>query len=64
MRKCHKSNGKVRCGVKNNLLNVGHSYASKFDYMQVQLIAKVSVQNDCYKKHNQKLHHAEYCNEK
>ena len=30
----------------NDLFNVFHSSASNFDYLQVQLIEKVSVQND------------------
>ena len=38
--------GKVRCGVANHLLNVRQSSASNFEYLQVQLIEKVSVQND------------------
>ena len=38
--------GKVRCGVANHLLNVCQSSASNFEYLQVQLIEKVSVQND------------------
>ena len=38
--------GKIRCGVANHLLNVCHSSASKFEYLQLQLIEKVSVQND------------------
>ena len=45
----HKNNtntGKVRCGMATHLLNVCHSSASKFEYLQVQLIRKVSVQND------------------
>ena len=45
----HKSNintGKVRCGVENHLLNVCRSSASKFEFLQVQLIEKISVQND------------------
>ena len=45
----HKSDintGKVKCGVTNYLLNVCRSSASKFEYLQVQLIEKVSVQND------------------
>ena len=45
----HKSDintGKVRCGVPIHLLNVCRSSASKFEYLQVQLIEKVSVQND------------------
>ena len=44
----HKSDintGKVRCGVANHLLNVCRSSTSKFEYLQVQLIEKVSVQN-------------------
>ena len=45
----HKSDintGKVKCDVTNYLLNVCHSSASKFEYLQVQLIEKVSIQND------------------
>ena len=45
----HKSDtntGKVKCGVADHLLNVCRSSASKFEYLQVQLIEKVSVQND------------------
>ena len=45
----HKSyinTSKIRCGVANHLLNVCPSSASKFEYLQVQLIEKVSVQND------------------
>ena len=38
--------GNIRCGVANHLLNVCHSSASKFEYLQLQLIEKVSVQND------------------
>ena len=38
--------GKVRCGVANHLLNVCQSSASNVEYLQVQLIEKVSVQND------------------
>ena len=38
--------GKVRCSVLNHLLNVCRSSAIKFEYLQVQLIEKVSVQND------------------
>ena len=34
------------CVVANNLLNVCRSSASKFEFLQVQLIKKVSVQND------------------
>ena len=37
---------KVRYGVANHLLNVCRSSASKFEYFQLQLIEKVSVQND------------------
>ena len=45
----HKSDintGKVRCGVANHLLNVCHSSTSRFEYLHLQLIEKVSVQND------------------
>ena len=45
----HKSDvntGKVRFGVANNLPNVCRSSTSKFEYLQVQLIEEVSVQND------------------
>ena len=45
----HKSDintSKIRCGVANHLLNVCRSSASKFEYFQVQLIEKVSMQND------------------
>ena len=45
----HKSDintGKIRCGVVNHLLNVCRSSTRKFEYLQVQLIEKVSVQND------------------
>ena len=45
----HKSDintGKLRCGVANHLLNVYHSSTSKFEYLQLQLIEKISVQND------------------
>ena len=38
--------GKVRCGVVNHLLDVCRSSTGKFEYLQVQLIEKVSVQND------------------
>ena len=44
----HKSDintGKIRCGVANHLLNVSHYSAGKFEYLQVQLIEKVSIQN-------------------
>ena len=44
----HKSDintGKVRCGVANHLLNVCHSEGNKFEYLQVQLIEQVSVNN-------------------
>ena len=45
----HKSDinpGKVSCGLINHLLNVSRSSTSKFEYLQVQLIEKVSAQND------------------
>ena len=45
----HKSDintGKIRCGAASRLLNVCCSLARKFEYLQVQLIEKVSVQND------------------
>ena len=45
----HKSDintGKARCGVANHLLNICRSSASKFEYLQVKLLEKVSVQND------------------
>ena len=45
----HKSDintGKMRCVVANHLLNVCRSSTSNFEYLQVQLIEKVSVQND------------------
>ena len=45
----HKSDintGKVRCGEANHLLNVSCSSASNFENLQVQLIEKVTVQND------------------
>ena len=44
----HKSDlntGKIRCGVANHLLNVCCTSTSKFEYLQVQLIKSVSVQN-------------------
>ena len=44
----HKSDistGKVRCGVANYLLNVCHSEGNKFEYLQIQLIEQVSVNN-------------------
>ena len=34
------------CGVTNYLLNVCCSSVSKFQYLQVQLLEKASVQND------------------
>ena len=37
---------KLGYGVANHLLNICRSSASKFDYVQVQLIENVSVQND------------------
>ena len=45
----HKSDintDKVRCSVASHFFNVCRSSASKFKYLQVQLIEKVSVQND------------------
>lgn len=36
---------KVKCVVANHLLNVCRSSATKFQYLQVQLIEMVSVQN-------------------
>ena len=45
----HKSvinTDKIRCGVTNNLLNVCCSSTRKFEYLQLQLIVKVPVQND------------------
>ena len=45
----HKSDiniGNITCGVAKHLLNVCHSSASKFEYLQEQLIKKFSVQND------------------
>ena len=45
----HKSDintGKIRCGVVKHLLNVCRSSTRKFEYLQVQLIENVSVQND------------------
>ena len=47
--KSHKSDintGKVSCDVASHILNVCCSSASKFEYLQVQLIENVSVQND------------------
>ena len=44
----HKSDintGKVRCGVANHLLNVCQSEGNKFEYLQIQLIEQVSVNN-------------------
>ena len=44
----HKSDintGKVRCRVANHLLNVCHSDCNKFEYLQIQLIEQVSVNN-------------------
>ena len=37
--------GKVRCGVANHRLNVCHSEGNKFEYLQIQLIEQVSVNN-------------------
>ena len=45
----HKSDintGKMRRVVANHLLNVCRSSISNFEYLQVQLREKVSVQND------------------
>ena len=45
----HKSDintAKIRCGVANHLSNICRSSAIKCEYLQVQLIEKVSVQND------------------
>ena len=45
----HKSDintGKIRCGVANHLLHVCRYSTSKFEYLKVQLIEKVFVQND------------------
>ena len=44
----HKSDintGKVRRGVANHLLNVCHSVGNKFEYLQIQHIEQVSVNN-------------------
>ena len=41
-----KNTGKGRSGVAIHFLDVARSSASKFDYLQIQLIEKVSVQND------------------
>ena len=38
--------GKIRVSVANHILNVCRSSTSKCEYLQVQLIEKVSVQND------------------
>ena len=51
----HKSDintGKVRCGVANHFLNVGHSEGNKFECLQIQLIEQVSVRilTKCYGK--------------
>ena len=45
LKKNYINTGKVRCGVANHRLNVCRSSASKFQFLQVQLIEKVSVQN-------------------
>ena len=37
--------GKVRCGVANHLLNVYDSESNKFEYLKIQLIEQVSVNN-------------------
>ena len=47
--KIHKSDintCKIRCGVRNHLLNVSRSSPSKFEYLQVQLRENFCVQND------------------
>ena len=44
--KSDKNTVKIRCGFANHCLNIFRSSTSKFDYLQVQLIEKVSVQND------------------
>ena len=46
IRKSDISTGKIRCGVANHLLNICRSSTSKFEYLQVQLMEKVSVKND------------------
>ena len=43
IRKSDINTGKVRCGVANHPHKVSHSSASKFEYLQVQLIQKVSI---------------------
>ena len=37
--------GKVSCGVANYLLNVCYSEGNKFEYLQIQLLEQVSVNN-------------------
>ena len=37
--------GKIRCGVANHLFNVCHSEGNKFEYLQIQLIEQVFVNN-------------------
>ena len=44
--KSNRNNRKVRCGMTKYLLNVCCSSASKFEYLQIQSIEKVSVQID------------------
>ena len=44
--KTDTNTGRVRCDVANHLLNVSCFSASKFEYLQVLLIEKASVQND------------------
>ena len=46
IRKSQIKTGKIRCGLANHLLNFCCSSTSKFENLQVQLIVKVSVQND------------------
>ena len=46
IRKGDRNTDEGRCGVWKDLFNVCRSSTSKFDYLQVQLMEKVSVQND------------------
>ena len=46
IRKSQIKTGKIRCGLANHLLNFCCSSTSKFENLQLQLIVKVSVQND------------------
>ena len=43
--KSDTNTGKVRCEVANHLLNVCHSEGNKFEYLQIQLMEQVSVNN-------------------